>query len=192
LMGYSASEVEHLVYYADRNGRSTHLSDVEIRGEDLEKNKSYVEHDWEWTPENTGPAGFKKRGITGLAIRKYDSSLCTGCSMMYNPMLIHFMSAFKGDPFPNVEVITGKRQTASPDFDYTVLFGKCACSLNKNNPNIKKAIANKGCPPTMEELTESLKEAGVFCDPEQYVTFRHYLFNRYKKEDGFDPDLYTI
>jgi len=95
LMGYSAGQVEHLAYYAGRNSAGTDLSDIEVRGEDLEKHKFYVEHDWEWTPENTGPIGFKKRGISGLAIRKYDSSLCTGCSMTYNSMLILLMSAYK-------------------------------------------------------------------------------------------------
>lgn len=192
LMGYSAGQIEHLVYYAGRNGESVDLSGIEIRGEDPEMHKSFVEYDWEWTPEDTGPVGFKKRGIAGLAIRKYDSSLCTGCSKMYNPMLILLMSAYKGEPFPNVEVITGKRQKASPGFDYSVLYGKCACSLNKNNPNIKNAIAIKGCPPDKDEFIESLKQAGIHCDYGQYVSFRHYRYSRYKKEDGFDPDLYKL
>lgn len=192
LMGYSAGQVEHLAYYASRNGAGTGLSGIEVKGEDLGRHRFSVEHDWEWTPEDTGPIGFKKRGITGLAVRKYDSSLCTGCSMMYNPMLILLMSAYKGEPFPNVEVITGKRQKASPGFDYSVLYGKCACTLNKNNPNIKKAIAIKGCPPNNDQFTEALKEAGINCDYSQYVSFRHHLYNRYHKEDGFDPGLYTL
>jgi len=50
------------------------------------------------------------------------------------------MSALKGDPFPNVEFISGKRQEASPGLAKTVLFGKCANHRNKDNPNIKKAI----------------------------------------------------
>jgi len=192
LMGYNPAEVEHLAYLAGRRGLSPRLTDIEIRGQDLEKHRSYIESDWEWTKEDTGPVGFQKRGITGLAIRKYDSSLCTGCSMTYNPMLIMFMSAFKGEPFPNVEVLTGKRQKAAPGFDHTVLFGKCACALNKNNPDIKRAIAVKGCPPGMDEFQEALREAGMNCDYNQYVTYRHYIFNRYKKEEGFDLGLYSL
>ena len=192
IMGYHAGEVEHLRYFAERNGRSTELSEIEVRGEEVEKHREFIEYDWEWQEGDLGPAGFAKRGITGLAIRKYDNSLCTGCSGMYNPMLIMFMSAFKGKPFPNVEVISGKRQIASPGFDYTVLFGKCVYELNKNNPNIKKAIALKGCPPTIKELEESLKEAGIYCNYEEYVNYRHYIFNRYKKEDGFDLSLYSL
>lgn len=192
IMGYSAPEVEHLKFYAKRHGLSTSLEDIEVRGEDLEKHRSYVDFDWEWTRDDTGPKGFAKRGITGVAIRKYDSSLCTGCSMMYNPMLILFMSAFKGQPFPNVEVLSGKRQKASPGYDYTILFGKCAWEQNKDNPNIKKAISIKKCPPGMEEFAEAVKEAGIECDLSQYVAYRHYIFNRYKKEDGFDMDMFTM
>ncbi|MGB9802635.1 DUF362 domain-containing protein [Desulfofundulus sp.] len=192
LMGYRAAEVGHLKYFAGLNNRDTDLAGIEIRGEDVEKHRSYIDYDWEWTVDDTGPIGFQRRGITGLAIRKYDDSLCTGCSTMYNPMLIMFMSAFKGKPFPNVEVVSGKRQVASPGFDYTVLFGRCACVLNKNNPDIKKAIALKGCPPSIQELDEALKEAGIFCDYNEYVKYRHYIFNRYKKEDGFDLGLYLM
>lgn len=192
LMGYNAGEVEHLKYYAGRHGLSTDLADIEVRGEDVSRHTAYIESDFEWDEANTGPVGFQKRGITGIAMRKYDSSLCTGCSTMYNPMLIMFMSAYKGEPFPNMELVSGKRQLAGPGFDYSVLFGKCACNLNKDNPNIKKAIAIKGCPPTMDKLDEALREAaGISCDYNQYISYRHYIFNRYKKENGFDMELYS-
>ncbi|OAT86162.1 DUF362 domain-containing protein [Desulfotomaculum copahuensis] len=192
LMGYDAGEVEHLKYFAGRHNQSTNLKDIEVRGEEISKHSAYIESDFQWDEANTGPAGFHKRGISGLAIRKYDSSLCTGCSMMYNPMLIMFMSAYKGRPFPNMELVSGKRQVASLGFDYTMLFGKCACSLNKDNPHIKKVLPVKGCPPTMEDFEEAMKEAGLTCDYNQYVSYRHYIYSRYKKEDGFDMGLYTV
>lgn len=191
LMGYNADEVEHLKFYAQRHGLSTNLADIEVKGEDVAKHSAYIDSDFEWDEADTGPVGFQKRGISGIAIRKYDSSLCTGCSMMYNPMLIMFMSAYKGRPFPNMELVSGKRQLAGPGFDHTVLFGKCACHQNKDNPNIKKAIAVKGCPPAMDKLDEALKEAGLTCDYNQYIAYRHYIFSRYKKEDGFDPELFS-
>ncbi|NYE58439.1 DUF362 domain-containing protein [Carboxydothermus ferrireducens] len=192
IIGYRAEEIEHLRYFAGLTGRSLDLQNLEIRGEDLNAHRQFIDYDWEWQEGDLGPIGFAKRGITGIAIRKYDSSLCTGCSGMYNPMLIMFMSAFKGKPFPNVEVVSGKRQLASPGFDYTVLFGKCVCELNKDNPNIKHAIALKGCPPSIKDLEEGLKEAGIFCNYDEYVNYRHYIFNRYKKEEGFDLELYSI
>jgi uncharacterized protein (DUF362 family) len=191
LMGYRAGEIEHLAYIASRLGRSVNIEDIDIKGENVNDHRRYVDYDWAWTAEDTMPEGFAKRGISGLAVRKYDDSLCTGCSMLYNPLLILLMSAFKGEPFPNVEILSGKRQSASPGFDSTVLFGKCACSLNKDNANIKKAIAVNGCPPRLEDLVKGLKELGLQCQMEAYAAYRHYIYNRYKKEDGFDMDLFT-
>ncbi|MCL6446605.1 MAG: DUF362 domain-containing protein [Armatimonadetes bacterium] len=190
IMGYPAAEVSHLRYFAERHGRSTDLADMEVRGEEIEKHRFFVDYDWEWTKEDTGPTGFAKRGITGLVVRKYDSTLCTGCSSVYNPMLIMFMSAFKGEPFPGVEVITGKKQLASKGFEKTVLFGKCACELNKDNPNIKKAVPIRGCPPDLKKFEKAMRGEGINCNYDDYIKYRHYIFNRYKDKEGFDLGLY--
>lgn len=185
ILGYPANEVDHLANYAKRHGLSLELSDYEITGESVTDHQEFVNYDWEWSEDDTGPAGFKKNGITGLAVRKYDSSLCTGCSVQYNPMLILLSSAFKGKPFPNIELVSGKRQLASSGFDMSVLFGKCSCHLNKENANIKKAIPLWGCPPNLEKFVEVLAEEGIKCDYNEYVRFRHYLFSRYKENEGF-------
>lgn len=190
LMGYHAAEVEHLRFYAGRSGRGLEIADIDVRGEPVEKHVVKLEHDWEWTEDNTGPLGFQRRGITGLAVRKYDSSLCTACSKLYNPLLVLLMSAYKGEPFPGVEVLTGKRQEASPGFNKTVLFGKCACLRNKDNSRIKHAIKIKGCPPDLNELIRLLDEEGIHCDYDQYVQYRRHIYNRYKPEDGFDMSLF--
>ncbi len=190
IMGYHVKDVPHLKFYADLHGRSYDLADIEVLGEDVEKHRQFVAYDFEWTPENTGPEGFKKRGITGLAIRKYDNTLCTGCSVSFTPMIILLMSAFTGEPFPGVEVLSGKIQTASPGFEKTVLFGKCACQANKGNPNIKKAIEVKGCPPKLDDFIKALRDEDIECKMEEYVKYRHYLYDRYKGKEGFDFGLY--
>ncbi|MCB8817861.1 DUF362 domain-containing protein [Desulfosporosinus shakirovi] len=192
ILGYPAKEVAHLSNYAKRHGYSLELADYEIKGESVADHREFVTYDWEWTEDDTGPVGFKKRGITGLAIRKYDSSLCTGCSVEFNPMLILFGSAFKGKPFPKVELVSGKQQKASAGFDNSVFFGKCACHSNKDNPNVTKAIPIWGCPPDLEKLVEVLAKEGIECDFKEYVRFRHYLFDRYKKEEGFDLADWTV
>jgi uncharacterized protein (DUF362 family) len=192
ILGYPAKDVEHLVYYANKHGYSLDLSDYDIKGEKVEDHQEYVDFDWEWSEDNTGPAGFDKRGITGLAVRKYDSSLCTGCSVQYNPMLILLSSAFKGEPFPNVEIVCGKQQMAAEGFDKSVLFGKCACHNNKDNPNIKQAITVWGCPPDLSKFVELMGKEGIVCDYNDYVRYRHYLFARYKEQDGFRLTDWTV
>jgi uncharacterized protein (DUF362 family) len=192
VLGYSTAEVEHLINYANWHDYSIDISDYEVLGERIEDHKEFVDYDWEWTEGDTGPAGFEKRGITGLAIRKYDSSLCTGCSVLYNPMLILLSSAFKGQPFPNVEIVSGKKQLASPGFDKTILFGKCASHLNKNNLNIKQNISIWGCPPDLKKFEEILQKEGIECNYKEYIRFRHYLFDRYKDKEGFDLAYWSI
>ena len=192
LLGYQADEVDHLAYFARRNGGSTSIADVEVRGENLEQHARFLEYDWVWNEENTAPVGFDKRGITGLTLRKYDDTLCTGCSGLFNPMLIMFMAAFNDEPFPNIEVLSGKAQTASAGYDKTLLFGKCPYDLNKDNENINRAISVKGCPPDIKEFERLMREEGVDCDYEEYVKYRHYLFDRYKAEEGFELELFKV
>ncbi|WP_018306639.1 DUF362 domain-containing protein [Desulfitobacterium hafniense] len=192
VLGYGAQEVPHLAFYAEKHGYSLELSDYEVKGESIEGYRGRIDYDFEWSEDNTGPAGFEKRGITGLAIRKYDSSLCTGCSVQFNPMLILLASAFKGEPFNRIELVSGKQQLASAGFNTTILFGKCACHLNKNNPNINQAITLWGCPPDLEKMVEELGKEGIQCDFNEYVRFRNYLFDRYKGKEGYNPEDWTI
>ncbi|KGK90909.1 hypothetical protein DP73_06600 [Desulfosporosinus sp. HMP52] len=192
ILGYPGNEVEHLTNYAKRHGYSMALADYEVKGERVSEHQKLTIYDWGWTADDTGPTGFKKRGITGLAIRKYDNSLCTGCSVQFNPMLILFGSAYKGQPFPNVEVVSGKQQLASAGFNKSVLFGKCACHNNKDNLNIKKPIYLWGCPPDLGMIAEELAKEGMECDYQEYVRFRNYLFDRYKIDENFRLNDWTI
>ncbi|CAA7601222.1 Domain of unknown function DUF362 [Acididesulfobacillus acetoxydans] len=192
VLGYKGEDVPYLRDFAARAGYGLNLGDIDIRGEDVETQREFVDYDWEWTEDDTGPAGFKKRGIGGLAIRKYDNSLCTGCSMQYNPMLILLSSAYKGVPFPNVELVSGKQQMAAAGFEHTILFGHCAVALNQGNSRIKHAIAVKGCPPDMKQFAEILRGEGIVVDEAEYIKYRHYIFNRYKGKEEFDLDHWTL
>ncbi|MCL6479235.1 MAG: DUF362 domain-containing protein [Peptococcaceae bacterium] len=192
IMDYKVKDVPHLRIYAERHGRSMDLADVEVRGEDVEKHRKYVDFDYEWLPDNTGPRGFAKRGISGLAARKWDSSLCTGCSMLYTPMLVMLMASYTGKPYPGIEVITGKRIQASPGFEKTLLFGKCPTEANKDNPNVKQAIKIKGCPPDLKEVVRAMSEIGVNIDLNQIDSFRRYMYQKTIAQEGYDMRLFQI
>jgi len=192
VMGYRGADVPSLAFYAERHGRSLDVADIGFRGEDPAGHVRFVDYDWEWTPENTGPAAFARAGITGLAVRKYDESMCTGCSALFNPLLILLMSAYRGRPFPGVELVSGKKQLAGEGFEKTILFGRCACELNRDNPAVRRAIALKGCPPGIDSMITALAAEGIECVHEEYVKYRRHLFDRYRAEDGFDPGLYTV
>jgi len=192
IMDYKIEDVPHLRHYAERHGRSKNLADVEVRGESVEKHRKYVEYDFEWLPDDSGPKGFARRGISGLMVHKWDSSLCTGCSILYNPMLVTLMAAFTGRPFPGIEVITGKRMQASPGFETTVLFGRCPTESNKDNPHIKRAVKIKGCPPDLNELSTAMAGIGVNIDLNQVDSFKKYMYNKTVAQEGFDMGLYEI
>ncbi len=62
----------------------------------------------------------------------------------------------------------------------------------RDNPNVKKAIPLWGCPPEMKKFVEVLAKEGIDCDYEEYVRFRHYLFDRYKGKEGFNLNYWSI
>jgi hypothetical protein len=191
LLGYPAGQVEHLRFFADRQNRSTDLKDIRMAGEDIERHRAQLPYTWEWAEDNTGPAEIKKMGIKGLAVRRYDHTLCTGCSFQYSPVLYMMLNAFRGQPsLPSVEVITGKRQVASGGFDRTVLFGKCAIALNKNNPDINRSVPVKGCPPDLREFAGIMNQEGINCSFDDYAAYRRHVLKRYLEKEGFELDLF--
>jgi hypothetical protein len=102
------------------------------------------------------------------------------------------MSAYKGESFGGMEVITGKNGVASEGFEKTVMFGKCACELNEKNPYIKREIAIRTCPGDIKKFEQAMRKEGVECDYSSYEQFRRHIFNRYKEADGFQLGLYSV
>jgi len=190
LLGYGINDVPHLKYYSGHCGRSIDLDGIEIKGEEAGKHKEHLAWEWEWTKDDTGPLAFEKIGVTGLVMRKSDSTLCTGCTELVNPILTILMGA-KNKHFGGIEILTGKKMLASPGFEKTILFGKCISDLNKGNPNIKKAIAFRTCPPDVKKFEKVMREEGIECDFNDYVKFRHFLYGRYKDKQVFDLGLYS-
>ena len=56
-----------------------------------------------------------KMGIQGLSYYKYDLSLCTYCSGMTRTILAAIAKAWKGEPWDDVEILSGKVMTPSPE-----------------------------------------------------------------------------
>ncbi|MHB1419693.1 MAG: DUF362 domain-containing protein [Bacillota bacterium] len=194
IMGWQVKDVGHLKVYAERHGRSMELSDVEVLGEKMVDHveKKRLQNLADWLPDNTGPKGFAKRGITGLAFRLHDNTLCTYCAGSYGLMLVALMSAFKGEPFPNMEVLSGKRMLAAPGFDHTLLFGKCPIHANKDNPNIKNAIKIKGCPPDLDSFVVEMAKLGIEMDMKQMDSFRAYMHKKGLQTPGLDMNDFRI
>ena len=192
LAGFHPSSVEHILLYAKRHNRSLDLEAFNIKGAHPNELAIPLKWDYRWREDNTGPKNWDKVGISGLSMPKYDQTICTGCSSMYNPLLMLLTSAYKGKAFEGIEVLTGKRMKPSPGFSKTILFGNCMIKKNRKDPNIKNPVYIKGCPVAMEEIIGQLECIGLEPDVHFFAEFRKSLAKRYVGNADFDPEHYFM
>ena len=190
VMGYEPTDIAHFVTYATRHNKSLVLSDYAVKGEKLVDHIQPLKWDWSWTADNTGPGAFAKMGIQGVALPKYDDTLCSGCSPIANMCNILVMSAFKGQPLPKVEILNGKKMQARPGYDKTVLMGNCIIKANRNNPTIKESVEVKGCPPDFEDVVKALKTCGLEVNEMAYLGYMKQQSEKYNGKEGYDPLYY--
>ncbi len=91
--------------------------------------------------------------------------MCTYCSGFNGVMLFAIAQAWKGEPWDEVEVLTGKVMKPTPGKKKTILIGKCMYEANKDNPDIEEMIAVKGCPPSRKSLVKAYHQAGIEVNP---------------------------
>ncbi|MFO7962370.1 MAG: DUF362 domain-containing protein [Desulfobacterales bacterium] len=197
ILGYDPSEVPHLVFAAENRNRPHDLSDVDTVGENIEAVQSFHKSDFEYVDDEKGcmPSALTKNGIEGLFYRKFDLSMCTYCSGFNGMLLTAIRSAWKGEPWDKVEVLTGKQMKPTPGMNKTILVGKCMYDANKNNPDIKEMIAIKGCPPQPKSAIKALHEAGIDVDPTFFdnLDLGPGLFlSRYEGKAEFDESFFQI
>jgi len=88
---------------------------------------------------------MEKIGVKGLSYPKYDHTLCTSCSGLNWITLSAIAQAWKGEPWDDVEILTGKIMRPTPGKKKTILMGKCMYEANRNHPDIQEMIPVKGC-----------------------------------------------
>lgn len=197
VLGYDASEVPHLVHAAGNCGRPLDLSDITVAGEPIIDVASRHEHDFLYSEdsERCVPVPMARQGIKGLFYRKYDLSLCTYCSGLNGVALSAIRSAWTGEPWDDVEILTGKMMTPTPGKKKTVLIGKCMYKANKDHPDIQEMLAVKGCPPDPKQVVEVLHRAGIPVDPgffENMDQLPGFFLERYKGKPEFDENLFKV
>lgn len=191
IVGYGAEQIEHFHHYSKRTGQSLSLDNYEIKGENIEEHIQPLEWDWDWTEDNTGPSIFAKLGVTGVALPKYDETLCSGCSPISNMSNLLVLSAFKGKPLPRVEILNGKKMQARPGYDKTILLGKCIIKANQENEHINTAVKVKGCPPAEKDVVSAMESVGLKVNPAVYYDYMKKQSEKYSGKEGFDQGLYT-
>ena len=195
ILGYQPGQVPHLAHAAKDMNRTSDLSDLEIVGETIENVAMNLEYAFAYTEDGTLPVLMAKLGVKGLSYPRYDSSLCTYCSGITGAVLTAIAYAWKGQPWDDVEILSGKIMKPTPGRKNTVLLGKCMYMANKNNPDIKNMIAVKTCPPVPEEVVKALRQAGIEVSPDilkgREKTMGSYV-KRYEGRPEFDESLFRI
>ena len=197
VLGHDASEVPHLVNAARNMERPLDLSDIEIQGERIEDVASRHAHEFPYAEDEDGslPLPFKRMGIKGISYRKYDLTMCTYCSFINGPILMGIATAWKGEPWDDIEVLTGKAMKPTPGKKKTILLGKCMYQANKDNPDIQEMIAVKGCPPSAKQIVKAFNQAGVELDPAIFENLDNapgFFMKKYKGKPEFDESFFRI
>jgi hypothetical protein len=195
VLGYKPSEVPHLVHAVHNHQRQLDLSDVDVVGEPLEAVAKPHKYDFPYNKDKTLPLPMEKMGIKGLSYYKYDLSLCTYCSGLTRNVLMAIARAWQGEPWDDVEVLSGKVMKATPGKKKTILFGKCIYQANKENSDIKEMIPIKGCPPQPKSILKALLQAGIKVDPTIFENIDKLpggFFKRYEGKPEFDEAFFQI
>jgi uncharacterized protein (DUF362 family) len=197
LLGYSPAQVPHLVHAARNRKRSHDLSDTEVSGGAIEELAQFHEYDFQYSETQDGmmPLSLAKEGLKGVFYRKYDLSMCTYCSGMNGIMLSAIRYAWRGEPWDDIEILTGKSMQPTPGMKKTILFGKCMYQAHKDNPDIREMIAIKGCPPTPKAMLKALHQAGIDADPglfEHIDELPGLFLSRYKDKPEFDESFFQV
>jgi uncharacterized protein (DUF362 family) len=195
LLGHPPQSVPHLVHAAAAQGRSLELADLQLKGEDLSEHVKT--HRWKvpYNQDRTLPLALEKKGITGLAYHEYDSSLCTYCSAMNGVVLRAIAGAWQGRPWDKVEVLTGKMMKPDPEARRTILFGKCMCRAHQDNPDIRRMIPVKGCPPSPGQIVKALHQAGIMADDGLFADLDSLpgaFMKYYRDRPEFEEGMFTI
>ena len=197
LLGYEPVQVPYLVHAAGNHNRPLDFSDIQTTGERIEDMAVFHEHDFQYSDSENGimPFPLAKDGIKGLYYQKYDLSMCTYCSGVNGLMLSAIRHAWKGKPWDDVEVLTGKAMKPSPGKNKTILLGKCMYQTHKDNPDIREMIAVKGCPPEPADMLKALQRAGIEADPHIFDNVQQLpglFMARYEGRPEFDESFFNL
>ncbi len=197
VLGHEPADVPHLAHAAANHGRPVDLSDVRVTGLAIADVARPHAYDFEYSEETGGalPLPLARQGIRGLSYRKYDTSMCTYCSALNGVILSAIRFAWKGEPFDDVEVLTGKMMRPTPGKKKTILLGRCMTKANRNHPDILEAIPVKGCPPKPEDVVAAFHRAGIPVDSGLFQGMDRLpglFMEKYKDRPEFDEAFFCV
>ena len=154
-----------------------------------------LDNDFPYNETRTLPLPMEKMGITGTSYHKYDLTMCTYCSTLTGAMLSAIAAAWKGEPWDDVEILTGKIMQPDPGRKHSILVGRCLFEANKNHPKKDDLIFIKTCPPSTDEIVKALHKVGIEVNPaifQNLASAPAFFMKRYAGKPEFDESLFQI
>ncbi len=195
VLGYAPAEVPHLVHASGIQGRQPDLSGIRVVGEKLAAVAARHECYFPYNKSGTLPQPMADMGIRGLSYKKYDLTMCTYCSGLTRVILMAIAKAWKGSPWDEVEILTGKAMEPTPGMKKTILLGKCMVQANKDHPDIREIIPVRGCPPSREDLVRALLQAGIEVNEKFFKDIDlapGFYLKRYAGRPEFEEALFQV
>jgi len=190
LMGVDPSTVLHLKLFAESHDRSLNVKDIEVRGLELEDHVRSLDIDNPWSEDGRVPESFVKQNLQGFDL-PFPHGVCTGCTYVFPPTMLLILSANKGVPFDNYELLAGKGARPSGKANKTFLLGNCPIKEHRKNEKIREAVLIPGCPPKISDIIETFKEHGVEVNPASVDRF-FFFFLRRKEKENFPKEEYWL
>jgi uncharacterized protein (DUF362 family) len=139
VIGIEASEVDHLVEFAQMENRSLDLSAIQIQGEKIDE----VAVQLEWDRRDMEDL-FNEAGVKGITFKNPGKGHCSGCIVPMEATLALFAVDNPGIPCDGVEICSGPETHADEGSQKILLVGDCAIRANRD---LEGAVEVKGCPP---------------------------------------------
>ncbi|MGD8386100.1 MAG: DUF362 domain-containing protein [Desulfobacteraceae bacterium] len=191
IAGFDPRDIPHIRLCAERQGASADPKDLVVAGEPIETVQRRLKWDHAWREDDTGPLVWDRMGIAGVRFPKYDSTICTGCSGLYTLVLVRIMASFRGAPFDEIEILTGKTMKPSGKARKSILMGNCMIKANRKSPDIQEAVWVEGCPPTAESLENAMIACGFDAENPAVERFLHGFAERYQGKPEFDEAFFS-
>jgi uncharacterized protein (DUF362 family) len=197
VLGHHPQNVPYLVHAARSRKRPVDLSDIKVVGESIDQVTALHQYDFPYTKDESLPLPISKMGVTGLSYYKYDLSLCTYCSGLTRTIFYAIAKAWQGDPWDDIEVLSGKVMQPAAGKKKTILFGKCMCQAHKDKDKAdnREWIEIKGCPPKPDSIVKAFQLAGIDVDPiifENIEKLPGRFFKRYEDQPEFEEFHFQI
>ena len=104
-------------------------------------------------------------------------------------------NAWRGEPWDDVEILTGKIMKPTPGKKKTILIGKCMYQANRNNADIKEMIVVRGCPPDLKGTLKALHRAGIEASPTSFENMdmdAGFFMKRSEGKPEFEESFFKV